>query len=170
MPLTMVITRDVEDRYRGFLGSLMLELAPGVYAQPRMSAGVRARVLDVIADWHGRLNRGSIVVCWGETTAYGGQSVCFPLNNAKARLRLSACWHGCFRPRRHDLSRRKRLIMTVRFRFWGTPEARLMAISGWEPVIRRRRNRNRPVLDGRHDCDGQTLCEAGRQPCRRRTR
>ena len=30
MPLTMVITRDVEDRYRGFLGSAMLELAPGV--------------------------------------------------------------------------------------------------------------------------------------------
>ena len=39
MPLTMVITRDVEDRYRGFLGSAMLELAPGGYAQPRMSAG-----------------------------------------------------------------------------------------------------------------------------------
>jgi len=72
MPMTVVITRDVEDRYRGFLGSVMLELAPGVYAQPRMSAGVRARVLDVLADWHGRLGRGSIVISWAESTGHGG--------------------------------------------------------------------------------------------------
>ena len=72
MPMTMVITRDVEDRYRGFLGSVMLELAPGVYAQPRMSAGVRARVIDVLADWHGRLGHGSIVICWAESAGHGG--------------------------------------------------------------------------------------------------
>lgn len=72
MPMTVVITRDVEDRYRGFLGSVMLELAPGVYAQPRMSAGVRARMLDVLADWHGRLGRGSIVICWAESVVHGG--------------------------------------------------------------------------------------------------
>ncbi len=72
MPLVVVITRDVEERYRGFLGSAMLELAPGVYAQPHMSAGVRTRILDVLADWHGRLRRGSIVVCWAETKAHGG--------------------------------------------------------------------------------------------------
>ena len=72
MPLTVVITRDVEDRYRGFLGSAMLELAPGVYAQPRMSAAVRARVWDVIAAWHGRLGSGSIVMCWAEPAAAGG--------------------------------------------------------------------------------------------------
>lgn len=72
MPLTVIITRDVEDRYRGFLGSTMLELAPGVYAQPRMSAGVRRRISDVLADWHGRLGRGSIVMCWAEPVANGG--------------------------------------------------------------------------------------------------
>ena len=72
MPMAVVITRDVEDRYRGFLGSAMLELAPGVYAQPRMSAGVRARILDVLADWYGRLGRGSIVMCWAESAAHGG--------------------------------------------------------------------------------------------------
>lgn len=71
MPMTVVITRDVEDRYRGFLGSVMLELAPGVYAQPRMSAGVRARVLDVLSDWHGSLGRGSILICWAETVGHG---------------------------------------------------------------------------------------------------
>ena len=30
MPLTMIVTRDVEMRYRGFLTSVMLEIAPGV--------------------------------------------------------------------------------------------------------------------------------------------
>jgi CRISPR-associated protein Cas2 len=72
MPLTVVITRDVEDRYRGFLGSAMLELAPGVYAQPRMSAGVRGRVWTVVEDWYARLRRGSIVMCWAEPAASGG--------------------------------------------------------------------------------------------------
>ena len=72
MPFTVIVTRDVEDRYRGFLGSIMLELAPGVYAQARLSAGVRARVLDVMTDWHGQLRRGSIVVCWAEPSGHGG--------------------------------------------------------------------------------------------------
>ena len=72
MPFTVIVTRDVEDRYRGFLGSLMLELAPGVYAQARLSAGVRGRVLSVLADWHGQLRRGSIVVCWAEPSSHGG--------------------------------------------------------------------------------------------------
>ncbi|WP_375429079.1 type I-E CRISPR-associated endoribonuclease Cas2e [uncultured Sphingomonas sp.] len=72
MPLTVVITRDVEARYRGFLGSAMLELAPGVYAQPRMSAGVRGRIWTVLEEWHGRLRGGSIVMCWAETASAGG--------------------------------------------------------------------------------------------------
>jgi CRISPR-associated protein Cas2 len=72
MPFTIVVTRDVEDRYRGFLGSIMLELAPGVYAQPRLSAGVRSRISDILADWHGQLRRGSIVMCWAEPSANGG--------------------------------------------------------------------------------------------------
>ena len=70
--LLHVITRDVEDRYRGFLGSAMLELAPGVYAQPRMSAGVRTRIWTVVEEWHTRLRRGSIVMCWAESAAAGG--------------------------------------------------------------------------------------------------
>jgi CRISPR-associated protein Cas2 len=72
MPLTVLITRDVEDRYRGFLGSAMLELAPGVYAQPRMSAGVRGRIWTVMEEWYGRLHRGSIVMCWADAAAPGG--------------------------------------------------------------------------------------------------
>src|SRR5215831_10962358 len=75
MPLCIVVTRDVEMRYRGFLGSVMLELAPGVYAGPRMSRGVRERVWDVMTEWHGQLQAGSVVMAWHEAGAPGGLRV-----------------------------------------------------------------------------------------------
>lgn len=55
----------------GFLGSAMLELAPGVYANPRMTAGVRDRIWTVLTEWHGQLCRGSIVMKWSDTAAAG---------------------------------------------------------------------------------------------------
>lgn len=72
MPMVVVITRDVEARYRGFLGSAMLELSAGVYAHPRMSAGVRQRIWDVLGSWHDRLQQGSILMTWAESGADGG--------------------------------------------------------------------------------------------------
>lgn len=72
MPMVAVITRDVEPRYRGFLGSVMLELAAGVYAHPRMSAGVRERIWAVLSDWHGQLRQGSIVMTWADSASNGG--------------------------------------------------------------------------------------------------
>lgn len=71
MPLTMVVTRDVEMRYRGFLTSLMLEVAPGVYVAPDMSAAVRQRVWQVMTDWWMALGRGSLVLIWRDTAAVG---------------------------------------------------------------------------------------------------
>jgi CRISPR-associated protein Cas2 len=70
--MVVIITRDVEARYRGFLGSAMLELAPGVYAHPRMSAGVRTRIWDVLSDWYYELLKGSILMTWADTGASGG--------------------------------------------------------------------------------------------------
>lgn len=75
MPMTVVITRDVADRFRGFLASCMLEIAPGVYTQPRMSAGVRDRVWTVLADWHASLGQGSIVMTWPDRKASCGQAI-----------------------------------------------------------------------------------------------
>jgi len=49
MPMTVVVTRDVESRYRGFLASVMLEIAPGVYVSPNLSAGVRERIWSVLS-------------------------------------------------------------------------------------------------------------------------
>ena len=68
---TLVITRDVEARYRGFLTSVMLEVAPGIYVSPQMSAGVRDRVWDVVSDWWSTLQRGSLVMIWRDTAAPG---------------------------------------------------------------------------------------------------
>lgn len=70
--MVVVITRDVEARYRGFLGSSMLELAPGVYAQPRMNAAVRMRLWHVLSEWYAQLQRGCIVMTWAEPSAHGG--------------------------------------------------------------------------------------------------
>ena len=68
---TLVITRDVEARYRGFLTSVMLEVAPGVYVSPQMSAGVRDRVWAVVSDWWSTLQRGSLVMVWHDKSATG---------------------------------------------------------------------------------------------------
>jgi CRISPR-associated protein Cas2 len=67
----MVVTRDVEDRYRGFLSSVMLEVAPGVYVSPRMSQGVRERVWSVLTDWWTALGRGSVTMIWRDHAAIG---------------------------------------------------------------------------------------------------
>ena len=64
MAFTTIITRDVENRYRGFLTSVMLEVAPGVYVSADLSAGVRERVWTVMKDWWAALQRGSIVMIY----------------------------------------------------------------------------------------------------------
>ena len=75
MALTVLITRDVEDRYRGFLASTMLELAPGVYASPNLSARAREKIWGVLADWHTNLGRGAITLIYTDRQADGGLAV-----------------------------------------------------------------------------------------------
>lgn len=77
MPMTVVVTVDVEPRFRGFLASCMLEIAPGVYTSPRMSRSVRSRVWDVLTDWFFELGGGGIVMTWRDTTLPGGQGLAF---------------------------------------------------------------------------------------------
>lgn len=71
MPLTMIVTRDVEARYRGFLTSVMLEIAPGTYVAPDMSARVRERVWKVLKNWWQELGRGALVLVWRDTDSVG---------------------------------------------------------------------------------------------------
>lgn len=72
MPMTVVVTRDVEQRYRGFLASVMLEIAPGVYVSPDLSTGVRERVWSVLENWFGTLGNGAVAMIWRDSGAVGG--------------------------------------------------------------------------------------------------
>ena len=73
--MTVVVTVNVEARYRGFLASAMLEIAPGVYTSPRMTSGIRERVWDVLADWYNELGQGAIVMTWQDSAAVGEQRI-----------------------------------------------------------------------------------------------
>ena len=73
--MTIVVTVNVEARYRGFLASTMLELAPGVYTAPAMTSGVRDRIWDVLVEWHHELRSGSIVMTWRDPSAVGEQRI-----------------------------------------------------------------------------------------------
>jgi CRISPR-associated protein Cas2 len=77
MPMTVIVTVDVAPRFRGFLASCMLEIAPGVYTAPRMSPAVRTRVWEVLEEWHGQLGGGGIVMTWRDGTLTGGQGLAF---------------------------------------------------------------------------------------------
>jgi CRISPR-associated protein Cas2 len=60
--MTVVVTRNVESRFRGFLLSCMPEVAPGLYVNAKLNAGIRDRVWEVLEDWHGTLSTGSILM------------------------------------------------------------------------------------------------------------
>jgi CRISPR-associated protein Cas2 len=51
MAMTVVVTRNVPMRIRGFLASCLLEVTPGVYTHPRLSKAVRERIWAVLQGW-----------------------------------------------------------------------------------------------------------------------
>ena len=72
MGLVVIVTRDVADRFRGFLASVMLEVAPTVYVSPRMNRGVRSRAWKVLTEWHRAEPNGSVVMVWRDIAETGG--------------------------------------------------------------------------------------------------
>ena len=73
--MTVIVTVNVEARYRGFLASIMLEIAPGVYTSPNMTSGIRERIWDVLCDWYYQLGQGSIVMTWRDPAAVAEQEI-----------------------------------------------------------------------------------------------
>ena len=73
--MTIIVTRDVSARYRGFLASCMLELAPGVYASPRLNARVRERIWEVLSEWWVADPGTCIIMTWPNSQKVGGQEV-----------------------------------------------------------------------------------------------
>lgn len=92
MALVTIVTRDVADRFRGFLASVMLEVAPCTYVSPRMSKGVRERVWRVMTDWYTTEPRGSIVMIWREREATGGVGVVHLGTPAKTLIEIDGMW------------------------------------------------------------------------------
>ena len=73
--MTVIVTVNVADRFRGFLASAMLEIAPGVYTAPQLTAGIRERIWDVLARWYYELGQGAIVMTWRDPQAVGEQQI-----------------------------------------------------------------------------------------------
>ena len=71
MPMTVVVLRDVADRYSGFMASIMPEIGPGIFVSPELSHGVRDRLWTVISAWWDALPGGSAVMVWKDDTAPG---------------------------------------------------------------------------------------------------
>ena len=74
MSMTVVVTRNVSSRIRGFLASSMLEMAPGVYSAPKVSPAVRDRIWAVLDEWFYAEQDASIVMLWADSTQPGGQT------------------------------------------------------------------------------------------------
>jgi len=75
MSMTVIVTRNVSGRMRGFLASSMLELAPGVYSAPKISPAVRERVWSVVMEWFIAEQEASVILLWADPAQPGGQSV-----------------------------------------------------------------------------------------------
>ena len=75
MALVVIVTRDVPYRFRGFLASIMLEVAPAVYISPRMNPGVRERTWQTMSEWYIAEPQGSIVMVWRDASETGGVGV-----------------------------------------------------------------------------------------------
>lgn len=75
MALVVIVTRDVPNRFRGFLASVMLEVAPTVYLSPRMNPGVRRRTWEALTDWYTAEPQGSVVMVWRDANETGGVGI-----------------------------------------------------------------------------------------------
>ena len=73
--MVVIVTREVADRFRGFLASCMLEIAAGVYTAPHMTKGVRERVWNVLSEWFNDIGGSSIVMTWKDPSQPGGQGI-----------------------------------------------------------------------------------------------
>ncbi len=92
MALVVIVTRDVADRFRGFLSSIMLEVAPATYVSPRMSKGVRERVWEVLTNWHNAEAKGSVVMISHDKEATGGVRLAYLGTPSKVLKEMDGMW------------------------------------------------------------------------------
>jgi len=73
--MTVIVTSNAPGRVRGFLASCLLEIAPGVYTAPNITAAVRERIWAVLAEWHEEWSGATVVMTWQDPELPGGQGV-----------------------------------------------------------------------------------------------
>jgi len=71
----VVLTRDVADRYRGFLASVLAEVAPGVYIAANLTTGIRDRSWGVLEKWWNTAPGGSVIMVFADRNAPSGMTV-----------------------------------------------------------------------------------------------
>ena len=78
MPMALIVTRNVPNRYKGFLASYMLEITPGVFVAPRMTKAVRERVWTLMTEWSESLDADAgILLLWPDPKQGGGLGLRF---------------------------------------------------------------------------------------------
>lgn len=92
MALVTIVTRDVPDRFRGFLASVMPEVAPCTYVSPRMSKGVRERIWGVLSDWHANTGVGSVIMVWPDQAAPSGVGISYLGTPPKELIDIDGLW------------------------------------------------------------------------------
>ena len=91
--MPIVVTRNVPDRFRGFLASCMLEMAPGVYTSPHMTTAVRERVWSVCCEWAEAIpDDGGVLMTWHDKSAPSGQAVLMLGWPKKELTELNGVW------------------------------------------------------------------------------
>jgi CRISPR-associated protein Cas2 len=92
MALVLIVTRDVADRFHGFLASVMLEVATNVFVAPRMNKGVRERTWSVVVDWHAQEPRGSLVMVWRDLNEVGGIGLAHLGTPSRELMEMDGMW------------------------------------------------------------------------------
>ncbi len=73
MSMTVVVARNLPERFGGFLSSCMLKVAPGLYVSPQMRASVRERIWTLMERWMSLVPAdGGIAVLWRDRDAPSG--------------------------------------------------------------------------------------------------
>ena len=76
MTTTVAVTRNLPGRFRGFLASCMLEVAPGVYVSPSLKKAVRERIWEVMQKWATLVPEdGGLLLLWRDRDAPSGLSM-----------------------------------------------------------------------------------------------
>ena len=75
MPKAIIVTTNVEQRYRGLLSSHCLEVDAGVYFAPDIQRSVLEQIIAIMREWWVILRKGSILVLADDRDTQSGLRV-----------------------------------------------------------------------------------------------